>query len=115
MINPETGAIRVWWNYGPDSGWSNGWKFVEAGQIARGVPHANWKTLRFPDINGDGRADYVYIGAGGSLNHWLNTGSAGGEDVVFVAQGGITSGDAPDVDHLVFADVSTSLGSQNLE
>ncbi|OCL02267.1 carbohydrate esterase family 3 protein [Glonium stellatum] len=83
VVNPNNGAVDVYWNYGPDSSWENGWKFVPAGQIASGVPHANLGTLRFPDINGDGRADYVYIGAGGSLGHWLNTGSKGGQDVLF--------------------------------
>ncbi|KAL4941314.1 SGNH hydrolase-type esterase domain-containing protein, partial [Aspergillus oleicola] len=65
VINPTNGAVKIWWNYGSDSSWVNGWKFVEGGEIASGVRHANWDTLRFPDINGDGRADYVYIGEGG--------------------------------------------------
>ncbi|KAK4183861.1 hypothetical protein QBC35DRAFT_525860 [Podospora australis] len=106
-ITPETGAVRVWWNYGPDAASANGWKFVDGGQVARGSAHANWKTLRFPDINGDGRADYVYIGEGGSLSAFLNSGSVGGQDVRWSALGGIAEGDAsiPSVDHLVFADI----------
>jgi hypothetical protein len=106
VVNPDNGAVDVYWNYGPDPSWENGWKFVPAGQIASGVPHANWGTLRFPDINGDGRADYVYIGAGGSLGHWLNTGTKGGQDVLFIAQGGIATGAAPDLSKLVFADIN---------
>lgn len=70
VVNPDNGAVKVWWNYGPDENWDNGWKFVEGGQIASGVPHANWATLRFPDINGDGRADYVVVGEGGALLHY---------------------------------------------
>ncbi|UZP45216.1 hypothetical protein NXS19_013028 [Fusarium pseudograminearum] len=62
VVDPDNGSVRVWWNYGPDDSWDNGWKFVPGGEIASGVPHANLETLRFPDINGDGRADYVYIG-----------------------------------------------------
>ena len=106
VINPDNGSVRVWWNYGPDESWANGWKFVEGGQIASGVPHANLQTLRFPDVNGDGRADYVYIGEGGSLNHYMNTGSPGGEDVKFHAMGGIAAGAVDDISKLVFADVS---------
>jgi hypothetical protein len=106
VVNPNNGTVDVYWNYGPDSSWENGWKFVPAGQIASGVPHANWGTLRFPDINGDGRADYVYIGAGGSLGHWLNTGSKGGQDVLFIAQGGIATGASPNISNLVFADIN---------
>ncbi|KAM3459126.1 hypothetical protein MY3296_000273 [Beauveria thailandica] len=58
VIKPRNGAVRVFWNYGADDSWENGWKFVDGGVIASGVPHANLATLRFPDINGDGRADY---------------------------------------------------------
>ncbi|KAK1526716.1 hypothetical protein CPAR01_13244 [Colletotrichum paranaense] len=105
IVNPQNGAVKIWWNYGADESWVNGWKFIDGGQIASGVPHANWATLRFPDINGDGRADYVYIGAGGSLSHWMNTGTAGGQDVVFYFQGGIATGGTSDISNLVFADV----------
>jgi len=106
VVNPNNGAVDIWWNYGADNSWWNGWKFVAGGQIASGVPHSNWKTLRFPDINGDGRADYVYVGVGGSLMHYMNTGTRGGQDVLFLAQGGIATGASPDIDRLVFADVS---------
>ena len=101
----------MYWNYGPDNSADNGWRFVPVWDkpLAVGVPHANWATLRFPDINGDGRADYVYIGKGGSLGHWLNTGSVGGQDVIFEAQGGIATGASPDISRIVFADVSEQL------
>lgn len=105
VVNPNNGAVKIWWNYGPDASWFNGWKFVEGGQIATGVPHANLATLRFPDINGDGRADYVYIGEGGSLRHFMNTGTVGGQDVLFLDQGGIASGATSNITKLVFADV----------
>jgi len=111
VVNPTNGAVTVYWNYGPDNSWANGWKFVPGGTIAVGVPHANLATLRFPDINGDGRADHVYIGKGGSLGAWLNTGPEGGQDVLFVAQGGIATGAAPDISKLVFGDVSFLLFS----
>ncbi|KAK7973640.1 elongation factor Tu GTP binding domain-containing protein [Apiospora arundinis] len=105
VVNPDTGAVRIWWNYGPDPDWVNGWKFVDGGEIASGVPHANWATLRFPDINGDGRADYVYIGEGGALKHHMNTGSDGGQDVLFEAMGGIATGAASDISKLIFGDM----------
>jgi hypothetical protein len=114
VVNPNDGSVDVYWNHGPNQDWANGWEFVPAGQIASGVPFANLVTLRFPDINGDGRADYVVIGKGGSLGMWLNTGTAGGQDVLFLAQGGIATGASPNISNLVFADVSsllTMLGS----
>ncbi|KAH7006558.1 SGNH hydrolase-type esterase domain-containing protein [Fusarium venenatum] len=106
VVDPSKGSVRIWWNYGPDADWDNGWKFVPGGEIASGVPHANLKTLRFPDINGDGRADYVYIGEGGALKHHMNTGSPGGRDVVFHAKGGIATGASKDISKIVFADMN---------
>jgi hypothetical protein len=49
VVNKNTGAINIYWNHGPDTSWENSWKFVPGGEIAVGVPHANWDTLRFPD------------------------------------------------------------------
>lgn len=89
-----------------DSSSVNGWKFVAGGEIASGVPHANLETFRFPDINGDGRADYVYIGQGGALNYYLYAGTVVGQDVLFHPQGGIATGAVEDISMLVFADVS---------
>lgn len=77
-------------------------------RLQRGFSHANLETLRFPDINGDGRADYVYIGEHGSLKHYMNTGSLGGQDVLFQAMGGIATGAVDEISQLVFADVSRS-------
>ncbi|EYB22343.1 hypothetical protein FG05_13219 [Fusarium graminearum] len=108
-IHPKTGEITCWLNNLPKPCWDNGWKYVPGGEVTSGVPHANLETLRFPDINGDGLADYVYIGEGGSLNHHLNTGSVGGRDVLFHAMGGIAARAASDISKLVFADVSATV------
>jgi hypothetical protein len=82
VVHPNSGSIYVSWNFGPNSKGENGRQFEDGGELASGAPHANWATLRFPDINDDGRANYVYIGAGGSLGHGLNAGSKGAKDVV---------------------------------
>lgn len=42
-------------------------------QIALGVPGAKQDNVFFPDINGDGRADYAVFGGKGEVNLWLNT------------------------------------------
>src|ERR1700722_8176529 len=106
VVNPTNGAVDIWWNKGANANWANGWQFVPGGQIAPGVPNANWETMRFPDVNGDGRGDYVVIGEGGSLKHWLNHGHKGGQDVGWYDQGGIATGAIADMSKLVFADVS---------
>lgn len=71
------------------------------------VTHANWVTLRFPDINCDGRGDYVYIGEGGALKYYMNNGTSGGQDVLFHDQGGIFDGGTSNITKIVFADVSS--------
>lgn len=105
VVDGDTGAVTCYWNFGADNAAVHGWRFVPGGIIATGVPHANLGTLRFPDMNGDGRADYVTIGVGGSLGLWLNTGEQGAQSVLFQAQGGIASGASPDISNVVFADL----------
>lgn len=109
VVDGDNGSVRIWWNGGPDKDWVNGWKFEAGGVIATGVPHANLATLRFPDINGDGRADYVYIGKGGSLKYYENIGTVDGKDPVFYDRNGIATGAVSDISKLVFADVSRSI------
>lgn len=106
ILNPDNGAIHVWWNRGPQADANNGWKWERGGKIADGARHANLATLRFPDINGDGRADYVFIGEGGALQNWMNTGRHGGTDVKWINRGGIATGEVSDLRDLVFGDVS---------
>lgn len=106
VVNPDDGSADIYWNHGPDAGWAHGWKFVEGGQVASGVPHANWKTLRLADMNGDGRSDYLTVGVRGSAALWLNQGSQG-TDVKWLEQRGITAGSGvTDLDTIIFADVS---------
>lgn len=106
VVDDNSGAVTVFWNGGADPGAQHGWRFDPGGVIATGVPHANLKTIRFADINGDGRADYIIVGQGGSAAVWINTGSPGGTDVKFLAQGGIASGASDNIDNVVFADVN---------
>lgn len=105
VVNGQTGAVTIYWNGGPDASADNGWRFIPGGVIASGVPHANLATLRFPDINGDGRADYVIVGKGGSLGLWLNIGQPGSHDVAFEAQGGIASGATSNFSNLLLEDI----------
>ncbi|RSL78301.1 hypothetical protein CEP51_008323 [Fusarium floridanum] len=108
VVDPSDGSVDVWWNKGPSDTAPNGWDWARAGQIAPGAKHANLATLRFPDINGDGRADYVFIGKGGSLGHWMNTGTDTGRGVEWVTRHGIATGESyqiSDFSRLVLADI----------
>ncbi|KAJ3467994.1 hypothetical protein MRS44_005558 [Fusarium solani] len=109
VVDPNDGSVDVWWNKGPSANAPNGWDWAKAGQIAPGALHANLATLRFPDINGDGRADYVFIGKGGSLGHWMNTGTDTGRAVEWVTRHGIATGESyqlSDFSKLVLADIN---------
>ncbi|KAF2162085.1 carbohydrate esterase family 3 protein, partial [Zasmidium cellare ATCC 36951] len=106
VVNGDTGAVTVYWNEGPDNSADNGWRFNPGGVIATGVPHANLQTLRFADMNGDGRTDYVVAGKGGSLNLYLNTGLQGSYDILFVNAGGIATGADDDLTTLILSDVT---------
>ncbi|KAL2066782.1 hypothetical protein VTL71DRAFT_2854 [Oculimacula yallundae] len=105
IVDPENGSVKVWWNYGAKADWPRGWSFVYGGEIFPGVKHANLVTIRFPDINGDGRADLVVVGKGGALRAWLNIGRQGQEDVTFIEQGGIAGGATDDITRIGFADI----------
>lgn len=87
-MDGNTGHTDVYWNFGPDPAAEYGWRFQPGGMIASGVAHANLGTLRFADINGDGRADYLVIGDSGSVAAYLNVGQPGSQVLTFADQGG---------------------------
>ncbi|KAL4886052.1 hypothetical protein BJY04DRAFT_213591 [Aspergillus karnatakaensis] len=64
----ETGAISLFINTEGSSG-SPIW--VPQGEIATGVSTTR-EAVRFADINGDGRTDYLVLGAGGEVTAWQN-------------------------------------------
>ncbi|MCX4985131.1 FG-GAP-like repeat-containing protein [Streptomyces sp. NBC_00572] len=66
------GSVRAWLNQGGNG--NGGW--TAAGQIASGTGAAG-STVRFVDLNADGRADYLTLAADGSAKAWLNKDGAG--------------------------------------
>ena len=106
VVNSDTGAVDVYWNLGADPHAENGWRFQPGGQIASGVPHANLATLSFPDINGDGRADYVIVGESGAIAVWLNVGQPGSFKVSFADQGGVATGVGGDISSITVQDIN---------
>ncbi|MET0342210.1 MAG: GDSL-type esterase/lipase family protein [Polyangiales bacterium] len=65
------GAVDAWLNVGGDTAAGPGW--VARGRIAAGVG-ADPDGLRFADMDGDGRDDYLIVGNDGSVEAWLNRG-----------------------------------------
>ncbi|QCX74663.1 Cytolethal distending toxin subunit B precursor [Streptomyces sp. YIM 121038] len=73
LVLEDNGAVKAWINKGTDAKGGGGWE--EAGQIAAGVAPA--ETVRFADINGDGKADYLVLEDNGAVKAWINNGGDG--------------------------------------
>jgi lysophospholipase L1-like esterase len=74
LVIGANGSVTAWTNNGGDG--SGGW--AARGQIAAGVAGANPGNVRFADINGDGRADYLVVQPnGGPVTAWINNGGDG--------------------------------------
>ena len=82
----EDGAAKAYINNrGGSGGLAPEW--IDAGSIATGVG-AKREDVRFADLNGDGKKDYVWVDpASGALDVWLNTATGGsyvvGDGTVF--------------------------------
>ncbi|MFJ6147938.1 FG-GAP-like repeat-containing protein [Streptomyces anulatus] len=95
VVAPD-GSVRAWTNNGAAGGWTS------AGQIATTVG-APGSSVRFADVNADGRADYLVLGADGSVQAWLNNGGIGRGG--WTAVGVYASGTGAPAAQVRFADV----------
>ncbi len=75
---------------------ADGGRWFHIGQVASGVG-GQYDARQFPDLNGDGRADYVAIGDHGQLDAYLNGGPDPGAPGgwIWYHQGEIASGLGP--------------------
>jgi hypothetical protein len=70
----DNGAATLYINQGRRG--TGGWGWWNWGVIASGVGTSR-ENIRFADLNGDGRADYIAVDtAKGGLNAWYNRGPA---------------------------------------
>ncbi|MEV5409759.1 hypothetical protein AB0K60_13090, partial [Thermopolyspora sp. NPDC052614] len=89
-VNDDS-SVQAWLNGGPKPSGGD-WYWVPQGTIASGVgtPGGN---IRFADLNGDGKADYVKVNDDSSVQAWLNGGpKPSGGDWYWVPQGTIAGG-----------------------
>ncbi|GAB1818239.1 GDSL-type esterase/lipase family protein [Herbidospora sp. RD11066] len=102
-IGPDTGAGggTTGGVENPTTSTMNGWR--HNGQIASGVG-ATRDEVRFADLNGDGRDDYLVVGAQAQVTAWFNT-PGGGGGVSWVSQGEIASGFGIPAALIDFADI----------
>ncbi|WP_255542185.1 VCBS repeat-containing protein [Micromonospora sp. S-DT3-3-22] len=67
-------SVKGWLNGGQAPG---GWYWTPVGTFALGV-NVPGDTIRFADLNGDGKADYLAVDGDSSVKGWLNGGQAPG-------------------------------------
>jgi lysophospholipase L1-like esterase len=72
LVLAPNGALSLWTNSGGDG--AGGW--IGRGQVATGVG-APASEIRFADLDGDHRVDYLVLAANGSINAWTNNGGDG--------------------------------------
>ncbi|CAG8321699.1 unnamed protein product [Penicillium salamii] len=107
----DDGSIEAWLNLGgPDNG-PNAAKvrWLEQGTIASGIGK-DGRGVRFADLNGDGRAEYLYVHTDGSVEAYLNLGGLDGTEsnakVGWLPQGVIATGVGLGRDNVIFADIN---------
>ncbi|MEV6794078.1 FG-GAP-like repeat-containing protein [Streptomyces sp. NPDC051320] len=101
-VSSSTGAVTLFRNDGTDS--SGHYKWDSQGQIASGVGSPG-SQIRFADINGDGRADYLNVDPDSSVAAWINGGTDSNGKYIWVSHGVVASGVGVDGSEIRFADL----------
>ncbi|MFE0041956.1 FG-GAP-like repeat-containing protein [Streptomyces albireticuli] len=99
LVVEDDGSVRAWLNNGGDG--HGGW--TGQGRIATGVGTPGGK-VRFADINGDGKADYLTVDDNGAVHAWLNNG--GDNHGGWTDNGQIATGAGAPGSRVRFADIN---------
>jgi hypothetical protein len=109
-VHPN-GSVEAWLNLGgPDNG-PNAAKvsWLPQGMIATGIGH-DGEGVRFADLNGDGRAEYLWVDQNGAVTAYLNLGGPdngpNAAKVSWLPQGIIATGVGAARENIVFADIN---------
>ncbi|MFH8886326.1 FG-GAP repeat domain-containing protein [Streptomyces californicus] len=100
LVVGANGSVDAWLNRGGDG--NGGWSPL--GQVAKGGTGATGDQVRFADVNGDRRADYLAVAANGAVTAWLNKGGDGNGG--WTSAGQIASGVGSTGDQVRFGDVN---------
>ncbi|GHA64384.1 FG-GAP-like repeat-containing protein [Streptomyces termitum] len=97
LVLDGNGAVRAYLNRGGDG--RGGW--VQQGVIATGSSAWTGSQVRFADIDGDARADYLVLDANGAVRAWRSTALGSWEELGYIASGS----SAWSADRVRFADI----------
>ncbi|PNY28626.1 Lipase 1 [Tolypocladium capitatum] len=70
VVDPKTGELTAYLNEGEDHSAPYNWHWKPVGSIASGLGPG--RNVRFADIDGDGRADYIYLNRKGGTTIYRN-------------------------------------------
>ena len=105
LVVNEDGSVQAWLNGGLTiSGSTSSINWMPQGTIAAGIGMPG-SSIRFADLNGDGRDDYLAIGSSGAVHAYLNGVGNGGQPN-WIDQGQIASGVGSARASIVFADIN---------
>ncbi|KAM5490264.1 hypothetical protein McaMca56_008072 [Microsporum canis] len=108
-VEPD-GSVKMWLNVLDDPSDISKITWVQQGTIATGIGKPG-VGVRFADINGDGRAEYLYVDPVGAVTAYLNAGFTYGNNkdgtVVWIPQGLIATGVGPGRrEDIIFTDIN---------
>ncbi|KAE8363570.1 hypothetical protein BDV27DRAFT_158663 [Aspergillus caelatus] len=77
LVIYEGGAVKAWRNTGSLNEKGHNWQSL--GTIAPGIEGVTGNMIRFADMDGDGKADFLAIADDGSIRMWKSLGIVGGK------------------------------------
>ncbi|KAH7161956.1 hypothetical protein B0J13DRAFT_430718 [Dactylonectria estremocensis] len=105
-VNKKNGSTRVHLNIADSNGKTSGlWN--ELGMIATGGSGRKGAGVRFADLNGDGRDDYIWVDSrNGAVYAWINRGANDDGSWAWQALGVVASGVGANTTNLQLADIN---------
>lgn len=106
VVDPTSGAVTLWKNGGIAANQANGWLWLPQGQIASGIGAG--AGVRFADIDGDGRDDYLWLDGNGAVTAYINGGPSASQPGgwLWLPQGVIATGVGAAREDVQFADIN---------
>ncbi|KAL4874257.1 hypothetical protein BJY04DRAFT_225207 [Aspergillus karnatakaensis] len=104
LVVHSNGAVDCWLNAGPsDNAYPGRRVWVPQGQIASGIGK-DGSGVHFADLDGDGRADYLWVDSNSAVTAYFNGGGLPGTQIWY-PKGVIATGVGAEGKDIAFADI----------